>query len=225
MEGHRLKFLLSSFYDVLPTPTNLQTWRLTEDPSCTQFKRPANLEHILPSRQASLTVGRFRWHHDQVLAQLADGLEKERKRKRTKAQYKGPCFIGLLRPGEKAGKEDSSAGILGMAEDWEMRVDLGRQLKFPEEIAITSSQPDIVLWSQAKKQVALIELTVPWEEKIEEAHERKLGKYQPLIVESQQRGGEPGNHQWRWVAAGSQAIHFGEHWGHLGLEVQPARTW
>lgn len=126
-------------------------------------------------------MGRFRWHHDQVLAQVADGLEKERKRKRTQAQYKGPCFIGFLRPGEKAGKEDSCAGILGMAEDWEMRVDLERQLKFPEEIAITSSQPDFVLWSKAIKQVALIELTVPWEERIKEAHERKLGKYQPLI--------------------------------------------
>ncbi|KAJ7993819.1 hypothetical protein DPEC_G00258670 [Dallia pectoralis] len=87
MEGHRIKFLLSSVYDVLPTPTNLQRWRLTEDPSCALCKRP-----------------------------------------------------------------------------------------------------DIVLWSQATRQVALIELTVPWEERIEEAHERKLGKYQSLISESQQAG-------------------------------------
>ncbi|KAJ8017190.1 hypothetical protein DPEC_G00015180 [Dallia pectoralis] len=90
MEGHRIKFLLSSVYDVLPTPTNLQRWRLTEDPSCALCKRPASLEHILSSCRAGLTEGRFRWRHDQVLAQLADGLEKERKRKRTKAQDKGP---------------------------------------------------------------------------------------------------------------------------------------
>lgn len=43
-----------------------------------------------------------------------------------------------------------------------MRVDLGRQLKFPEEIAVTSLRLDIVLWSQATRQVALIELTVAW---------------------------------------------------------------
>ncbi len=134
---------------------------LTEDPSCAQCKRPANLEHILSSCRAGLTEGRFRWRHDQVLAQLADGLEKERKRKRTKVQDKGPRFIGFLRPGEKAGKEDRCSGILGTAEDWEMRVDLRRQLKFPEEIAVTSLRPDIVLWSQATRQVALIELTVP----------------------------------------------------------------
>lgn len=210
MEGHRIKFLLSSVYDVLPTPTNLQRWRLTEDPFCAQCKRPANLEHILSSCRASLTEGRFRWRHDQVLARLADGLEKERKRKGTKAQDKGPRFIGFLRPGEKAGKQDRCAGILGTAKDWEMRVDLGRQLKFPEEIAITSLRPDIVLWSQTTKQVALIELTVPWEERVEEAHERKLGKYQSLIFEAQQRGwrawnlpvevgcrGFPGQSLWR----------------------------
>ncbi|KAG1953648.1 hypothetical protein F2P79_009189 [Pimephales promelas] len=174
MEGHRIMLLLSSVYDVLPTPTNLQRWRLTEDPSCALCKRPVNLEHILSSCRAGLTEGRFRWRHDQVLAQLAEGLEKERKRKRSKAQDRGPRFICFLRPGEKAGKEDRCLGIIGTAEDWEMRVDLGRKLKFPEEIAAT-------------RQVALIELTVPWEERIEEAHERKLGKYQSLITESQQR--------------------------------------
>lgn len=84
--------------------------------------------------------------------------------------------------------EDRGAGILGTAKDWEMRVDLGRQLKFPEEIAVISLRLDIVLWSQSTKQVTLIELTVPWEGRVEEAHERKLGKYQALIIESQQRG-------------------------------------
>ena len=33
-----------------------------------------------------------------------------------------------------------------------------------------------------------IELTVPWEERIEEAHERKFKKYHALIFESQQNG-------------------------------------
>lgn len=67
-----------------------------------------------------------------MLTQLADGLKKERKQKRTKVQGKGPCFNGFLRPREKAGKEGQGAGILGLAEDWDMRIDLGRQLKFPE---------------------------------------------------------------------------------------------
>ena len=34
----------------------------------------------------------------------------------------------------------------------------------------------------------MLELTVPWEERIEEANERKLVKHQPLIEDCQQRG-------------------------------------
>lgn len=52
----------------------------------------------------------------------------------------------------------------------------------------TYLQPDIVLWSRTTKQVALLELTVQWEERLVEVHEYKLEKYQSLILESQQRG-------------------------------------
>eukprot|EP00064_Thunnus_orientalis_P001927 superscaffoldBa00000132_g1931 len=44
-----------------------------------------------------------------------------------------------------------------------------------------------IRWSRTTKQVALLELTGPWEERIEEAHKHKLGKYQSLILENQQR--------------------------------------
>ncbi len=33
-----------------------------------------------------------------------------------------------------------------------------------------------------------MELTVPWEDRTEEAHEQKLERFQTLILESQQRG-------------------------------------
>ena len=77
---------------------------------------------------------------------------------------------------------------MATASDWEMWADLRKQLKFPEEITQSSIRPNIVLWSKGTKQVVLIELTVPWEERMEEAHERKLKKYQALIFESQQNG-------------------------------------
>ncbi|GAA6076943.1 uncharacterized protein LOC122133219 [Tachysurus ichikawai] len=31
--------------------------------------------------------------------------------------------------------------------EWDLRTDLGRQLKFPQQIVITSLRPDIVIWS------------------------------------------------------------------------------
>lgn len=60
-----------------------------------------------------------------------------------------------------------------------------KQLRFTEEIGSTSLKPDIVLWSRGTKQVQVaIELTVSWEERIEEAHEWKLEKYHSLTLES-----------------------------------------
>ena len=48
-----------------------------------------------------------------------------------------------------------------------MRVDL------KQRIVVTNKRPDIVIWSAKTKQAVLLELTVPWEERIEESYERK----------------------------------------------------
>ena len=55
-------------------------------------------------------------------------------------------------------------------------------------IVATNLCPDIVLWSDMTKRVVLIELTVPWEEKIEEANERKRRKYQELEEDCKSKG-------------------------------------
>ncbi len=54
-----------------------------------------------------------------------------------------------------------------------MTVDLERQLKIPTHITQSKLRPDIILVSEATKQLILLELTVPWEERMEEAQERK----------------------------------------------------
>ncbi|KAK0141013.1 hypothetical protein N1851_022001 [Merluccius polli] len=56
------------------------------------------------------------------------------------------------------------------------------------ESAATETRSKGVLATASTKQVVLIELKVPWEEMMEEAHERKLKKYQALIFESQHNG-------------------------------------
>lgn len=40
-----------------------------------------------------------------------------------------------------------------------------------------------MLWSTKHQKIVLVELTLPWEEGCEEAHERKASKYQPLNQE------------------------------------------
>jgi hypothetical protein len=79
METHRLQYQLKSVYDVLPTPTNLATWDLTDDPNCKLCRGPANLEHLLSSCSVALKDGQYTWH-DKVLPVLADTLEKNRRK-------------------------------------------------------------------------------------------------------------------------------------------------
>ena len=63
--------------------------------------------------------------------------------------------------------------LLNGASDWKVSADLKTSLQFPVHIIQTEKQSDIVAWSESKKSVLLIELTVPREENREEAHERK----------------------------------------------------
>lgn len=65
--------------------------------------------------------------------------------------------------------KNNSANPLWSAPDWELWVDLGMQLKFPDFATPTSLKPDMVLTSASSKQVLLLELTVPWEDRMEKA--------------------------------------------------------
>ena len=56
-------------------------------------------------------------------------------------------------------------------------MDLGKQLKFLETVA------DMMLTLEASKQVILLELTLPWEDHIEEANEGNRAKYAELMEE------------------------------------------
>ena len=187
MEGQRISFLLKSVYDVLPSPVNLHTWGLKEDPNCTLCGRPANLEHVLSSCSVALADGRYTWRHNQVLRVIACTIDKARKEK---PKVTGKLqFINFLKAGESKGATSQRCqGTLATAADWKLAADVGEQLTFPQEVAVTTRRPDIVLWSPATKQVVMVELTVPWEERIEEANERKRSKYQTLVEECQDNG-------------------------------------
>ena len=75
-----------------------------------------------------------------------------------------------------------------MARDWKMLADIGRQLVFPPEIATTTLRPDMVLWSRSLNNVFIIELTVPWEDSVDEAYERKHLRYDDLAAEARHHG-------------------------------------
>ena len=78
--------------------------------------------------------------------------------------------------------------LLNGANDWKVSADLKTFLQFPVHIIQTEKWPDTVAWSDSKKTVLLIELTVPWEENWEEAHERKENRYETLCAHYREKG-------------------------------------
>jgi hypothetical protein len=94
-----------------------------------------------------------------------------------------------------------------------MAADLGKKLVFPD-IVPTALRPDIVLWSNTSKRLVMVELTVPWESRCEDAFERKTAKYADLLAQCKAKGwhtwlfpveigarGFPGKSLWRLFSA------------------------
>ena len=181
-EPYRLKFALKSVTDLLPTPSNLVLWGMKAEATCELCSKYANLKHILSSCSVALSQGRYRWRHDQVLKELARVVDSTRLKKTTAKVYGNIKFVKEGARNHKNNKtiHKDGASILSKADDWKIDVDLHKKLVFPQNIVTTSLRPDIVLHSLEAKTVLIIELTVPWEENIEEAYERKQLRYDDL---------------------------------------------
>ncbi|RXN11796.1 unconventional myosin-If-like protein [Labeo rohita] len=147
------------------------------------------MAHILSGCKIALTQGRYRWRHDKVLAVLADILEKERGKRRPAKVRPLLSTIAFVKEGQRPiVHSQARQNLLQSAQEWEMEVDLGRRLRFPEAVLSTTLRPDIIMWSLEGKRIILVELTVPWEEGCEEAAERKNGKYQQLVQDCRDKG-------------------------------------
>ena len=72
--------------------------------------------------------------------------------------------------------------------DWKVSTDLMTSLQFPILITRTDKRSDVVMWSDSKKSVFLIELTILLEENIEEAHERKKSRHGSLRADCMEKG-------------------------------------
>ncbi|KAF0031963.1 hypothetical protein F2P81_016518 [Scophthalmus maximus] len=95
---------------------------------------------------------------------IAEAISKGIKgRRHTQATSQAIHFVKEGQRPEKTPK-NGSAALLPMARDWVMSVDLERQLKIPPHITQSRLRPDIILVSEAIKQLFLLELTVPWED-------------------------------------------------------------
>ncbi len=186
----RMSMMIKSAYDVLGTPANLKTWKLQDSDECTLCgMSPCNLKHILSACSVGLASGRYTWRHDRVLKCIVSACETVISEHNSNPPIWRTNSIQFRRSGEtQARTKTTRASVLGSGNDWTVLSDLHTQLVVPEEVAQTALRPDIVMWSRKTKNVILCELTCPWEENAEWAHERKLAKYESLKNEIQDNG-------------------------------------
>ena len=84
----------------------------------------------------SLAEGRYRWRHDQVLKCLAGSIDKETREKAI-SDCNEPSVIHFVKEGsvvKSKARPHKIRGLLRQSSDWQLMVDLGKQLKFPADL-------------------------------------------------------------------------------------------
>ena len=94
-----------------------------------------------------------------------------------------------MKAGERCIKQTlHQESYFSSAKDWKMSVDLKGGLRIPVGVCSTNLRPDIILVSSKTKQMGIVELTVPMEDRIEISGEMKRNKYEKIVTEGMQNG-------------------------------------
>ena len=81
--------------------------------------------------------------------------------------------------------EGTNKNLLGPSKDWIVAADLPDwRDSYPDIVKDTRKRPDIVVWSESDPRIILIELSVPYESRLNEHHQYKLRKYEDLAKRS-----------------------------------------
>ncbi|XP_072176459.1 uncharacterized protein [Diadema setosum] len=191
MSPKLLQFVIGTTYDTVSTPKNLQRWGLAASETCALCGEECTTSHILAGCPLSLQQGRYTWRHNRVLRVILHGLQEEVSARSENPVSGSPShIIRFVRQGETVTRssERKHRGLLAAANDWKVKADLDSRLVFPEQIALTDLRPDIVIYSDERKLVAMVELTVCEEGNMQNAHERKARKYEELQACCEENG-------------------------------------
>ena len=115
----------------------------------------------------------------------------EKRKEVNKTPLKQRAKINFRKAGEvrKPGAPVQES-FLRFARDWKIQVDLPESaVIIPHHIAETSQRPDIILTSAALKQLNIIELTVPTEDRFQISSELKKTKYENDIKVAAEKKG------------------------------------
>ncbi|GFN82030.1 polyprotein [Plakobranchus ocellatus] len=176
----------ASVYDLLPSNANLVRWGKKDDPTCPLCQGRQSTEHELSSCKVVLSQGRYTWRHNRVLQELASlintaegEIHPSSTSSKVKKWHGGSITINTRRK-----------GLLDGCDDWVVSADLPEWERHPDVIRKTASRPGIVIHSASTQQIIMVELTVPYESRMEEAHAFKDGKYLDLTKELKKDGYE-----------------------------------
>ena len=170
----------------MPSNGNLERWGKKEDPTCPLYQGKQTTEHVLSSCKIALSQGRYTWRPNRVLQELAAILST------AKGETTLPKTNALIFTTEGGAKSwhgrpvrttNQIKCLLDGCDDWDVSADLLECDTHPNIIKETRLRPDIVMHSASTQQLIMVELTVPYENRMEEAHIYKKEKYLNLIKE------------------------------------------
>ena len=187
----RLSFLIRSTYDVLPSLVNLKRWGIEEEDMC-KCGVKATMKHILSN--CKLALNRYTWRHNEVLRVFVDAVKKQVE----ECEYDTPLYEvqrnriafvpqGTTPPVKVKKKRDAPKHqTVAVGNQWSVAADLpGYERLFPIP---TTKKPDMVVWCEEEKEIHIVELTVPHEDNVAAAHERKEARYEGLLEECANAG-------------------------------------
>lgn len=182
---HVISFVLNATINSLHTPDMMKLWGYKSSASCVLCgHHQCTLHHILAGCSVALKQKRFTWRHDSVLLHLEKVfrplINKHNKSDISSGASLPPLQKSFVKSGVSSRRAPAARllTLLDGANDWRIQFDYDHcMVPFPLEIYSTSERPDVVIWSASCKKAFLIELTVPAEEGIEAAMNRKQGRY------------------------------------------------
>ena len=144
-----ISFLVLAVYDILPSSTNLHIRIKRESPSHSLCVNRGSLQHIFNGCFNVLTVGRHRWRHNQVFKATVDTMDTGicfitvKQDNRTINFYQSREKIPTTKIHTKQQQKKTPTNLLSSAVYSHIRMDLGHQLKLPQQIKKTNLHPDI----------------------------------------------------------------------------------
>ena len=185
MSPLRFAFAIRSVYDQLPSRDNLQKWGLVEDTKCGLCGGTETPHHVPSNCTYALANGRYTWRHNQVIREVCEtakaAFSKANTRtiaKQRKIYFLREGFAHLCRKRCQIPRQD----ILAEANDWTIAADLEWMRHYPQ-VPIESGKRPLVLVSSSTDAIILVELMVPWEDRLQYSNELKADKYADLSMD------------------------------------------